>query len=92
MPRRRNPYPDWVVTRRLQLGHRIASRRKAAGISQDALAERTGMDRRSIQRYEAGRRDPGFSDLLLIADALDVPVTYLVQDKEGPRPAYPTGA
>ena len=37
------------------------------------------MDRRSIQRYEAGRRDPRYADLLLIADALNVPLADLVQ-------------
>lgn len=37
-----------------------------------------GMDRRSIQRYENARRDPTYSDLLLIAHALRVHVTDLL--------------
>jgi transcriptional regulator with XRE-family HTH domain len=78
VPRRRNPYPDWINDRRAQLGHRIATLRRARGLSQDGLAEKTGLDRRSIQRYEAGERDPRFADLLLIADALEVTVAYLV--------------
>ncbi|MCX5522162.1 helix-turn-helix domain-containing protein [Streptomyces bobili] len=79
MPSRRNPYPDWVLTRRLQLAHRIAACRTNAGLSQDQLAERAGVDRRTIQRYEAATRDPRFPDLLLIADALDVPLADLVR-------------
>jgi transcriptional regulator with XRE-family HTH domain len=79
VPTRRNPYPDWVLARRALLGHRIAALRQEAKLSQDQLAVRTGMDRRSIQRYEAGERDPRYTDLLLIADALDVPVGDLVQ-------------
>lgn len=78
VPRRRNPYPEWVLTRRLQLGHRIAVLRGAAGLSQDQLATRMGVDRRTIQRFEAGSRDPGYSDLLLLARALDVPLAVLV--------------
>ncbi|MGW1039907.1 helix-turn-helix domain-containing protein [Streptomyces sp. NPDC002547] len=78
MPTRRNPRPDWVLTRRVRLGHTIATLRAQAGLSQDQLAERAGIDRRSIQRYEAAERDPRFADLLLIADALQVPVADLV--------------
>lgn len=37
------------------------------------------MERRSIQRYERGERDPRYTDLLLIADALGVTAADLVQ-------------
>ncbi|MFJ9040367.1 helix-turn-helix domain-containing protein [Streptomyces sp. NPDC102406] len=33
------------------------------------------MERRGIQRYEAGSRDPQYSDLLLIAQALRCHIT-----------------
>ncbi|MFE7516138.1 helix-turn-helix domain-containing protein [Streptomyces sp. NPDC057540] len=52
--------------------------RAEAGLSQDQLADRVGMERRSIQRYERGERDPRFTDLVLIADALEVSVAQLV--------------
>lgn len=35
------------------------------------------MERRSIQRYERGERDPTFSDLVLIAHVLGVTVADL---------------
>jgi transcriptional regulator with XRE-family HTH domain len=38
------------------------------------------MERRSIQRYENAQRDPQYSDLLLIAHALQVHVTELLTD------------
>ncbi len=37
------------------------------------------MERRSIQRYERGERDPRFSELLLVAEALGVDMTDLVR-------------
>jgi len=79
VPTRRNPRPEWVLARRTQLGHRIAALRADAGLSQDDLAERAGLDRRSIQRYEAGSREPQYGDLLLIAHALDIPLADLVR-------------
>ncbi|MFK3734084.1 helix-turn-helix domain-containing protein [Streptomyces sp. NPDC088090] len=79
MPTRRTPLPDWVITRRRDLGQRIAELRRTAGLSQDDLADRIGMERRSIQRYERGERDPRFSELLLVAEALGVDMTDLVR-------------
>ena len=78
MPTRRTPYPDWVLARRAQLGRRIAELRREARLSQDQLADRAGVERRSIQRYEGGTRDPRFADLLLLADALGVPLANLL--------------
>jgi transcriptional regulator with XRE-family HTH domain len=78
VPARRNPRPDWVVTRQVALGHRIAQLRQQAELSQEELAHAAGMERRSIQRYESGRRDPRYSDLLLIAHALRCHVTDLL--------------
>lgn len=79
VPTRRTPLPDWVITRRRDLGQRIGNLRRSAGLSQDDLADHIGMERRSIQRYERGERDPRFSELLLVADALGVEVTELVK-------------
>ena len=54
--------------------------RRAVGLSQDQLAAVIGMDRRSIQRYEAGDRDPTYGDLLQIARALDMSLALLVSE------------
>lgn len=48
-------------------------------MSQERLGDLIGVERRTIQRYEAGTRDPRYTDLLLLADALDVDVTDLVR-------------
>lgn len=77
MPRRRTPRPDWILTRRQELGHRIATLRRERGLSQDQLAAAAGLERRSIQRYENEVRDPQSADLFLIANALGVHVSEL---------------
>jgi transcriptional regulator with XRE-family HTH domain len=78
VPNRRTPYPDWINDRRAALGRQIEAHRRGANLSQDDLADAIGMERRSIQRYESGERDPRFADLLLIADALDIHVRDLL--------------
>ncbi|MGO4630476.1 helix-turn-helix domain-containing protein [Streptomyces sp. 2RAF24] len=79
MPARRTPLPESVLSRRRELGKRIAAGRRKAGLSQDQLAERIGMERRSVQRYESGDRDPRFTDLVLISEAIGVPLPDLVR-------------
>ncbi|WP_405611444.1 helix-turn-helix domain-containing protein [Streptomyces sp. NBC_01508] len=80
MPVRRTALPEWAIVRRRELGQRIAAARRAAGLSQETLGHRIGVERRTIQRYEAGARDPRYSDLLLIARALDTPLAELVRE------------
>lgn len=78
MPTRRTPLPDWVIDQRQELGENIARYRTKAGLSQDQLADRIGMERRSIQRYERGECDPTYSYLVLIADAIGVTVVEII--------------
>lgn len=73
------PLPEWAIVRRRELGQRILLARLAIGMSQEHLGDLVGVERRTIQRYEAGARDPRFTDLLLIADALGVPLADLVR-------------
>lgn len=78
VPTRKNDRPDWVMLERRRLGLRISDLRAQREWSQDRLAERSGLERRSIQRYEAGTRDPQYSDLLLIAASFGVHVRDLL--------------
>lgn len=77
----RDPTPDWVHTRRRQIGDRLRHARKTVGLTQETLAERIGRDRKSVIRWENGYSVPDLEDLLLIADALDVPLSQLVAEE-----------
>lgn len=72
MPARRNDRPDWVRSKQIALGKRIADLRRAAELSQEQLADLMGVERRTVQRYENAVTDPRYGDLLLIAHALRV--------------------
>lgn len=71
--------PDWVPHRRREIGERIRTARRATGLSQIQLGERVGRDHKTIHRYEVASSVPTLVDLLLIADALDVPLADLVR-------------
>ncbi|MGB8941126.1 MAG: helix-turn-helix transcriptional regulator [Streptomyces sp.] len=70
--------PDWVPARRRDIGARIRTARNDAQLSQVQLGERIGRDHKTVHRYEHATSVPSLTDLLLIADALDVPLRDLV--------------
>ncbi|MFG2269156.1 helix-turn-helix transcriptional regulator [Streptomyces chartreusis] len=74
-----DPMPDWVPTRRREIGERIRTHRRAAGLSQLQLGEHVGRDHKTIHRWETAQRAPSLTDLLLVADALGVPLADLVR-------------
>lgn len=71
--------PDWVHTRRLEIGERLRAARHHAGLTQLQLGERIGRDHRTIHRWEYAQRVPNLEDLLLLADALGVSLADLVR-------------
>ncbi|MFB7711566.1 MULTISPECIES: helix-turn-helix domain-containing protein [unclassified Streptomyces] len=73
-----NPLPDWVQPRRRAIGDRIRAARIHANLTQEALAERAGIDRKTVNRIEQGANAALIDHLLLIADALGVPLRDLV--------------
>jgi transcriptional regulator with XRE-family HTH domain len=72
--------PDWVPERRQVIGGRIRDAREHANLTQAALGERIGRDHKTIHHFEYGTRVPNLNDLLLLARALDVPLTELVAE------------
>lgn len=53
--------------------------RKLLGLTQRELAEKCGLATGTIQQYELGKRKPKIEQLQKIANALNVPVKYLLE-------------
>lgn len=66
--------------RRRGVGATIRRLRVERGLTQERLAERSGVDRSVLVAVESGRRSLLYERLFDIADALEVPVTDLVRD------------
>ncbi|WP_352403051.1 helix-turn-helix transcriptional regulator [Pyramidobacter sp.] len=54
----------------MNIGTLIKQKRREHGVSQNELAERSGMSRSTIINFEAGKRSPRVDDLQNIALAL----------------------
>ncbi|WP_326765425.1 helix-turn-helix domain-containing protein [Streptomyces sp. NBC_01591] len=76
-----DPLPDWVSARRRAIGDRIRAARTHRNLTQEGLAELAGLDRKTVNRVEEGAHSPLLDHLLLIADALGVPLADLVREE-----------
>lgn len=59
-------------------GVRLQSIRKQQGLSQEKLAELSGLHRTYISSLERGCRNPTLTTLYAVAKALNVDITYLI--------------
>ena len=67
----------------MTISQNIKKFRMAAKLSQPALAKACGWESQSrISMYETGKREPGLSDLKLIAAALNIELNQLFNEKE----------
>ena len=52
------------------LGERIRAARQAAGLSQEKLAERLGLTRQAVTKWETGQSAPSTENLLHLAEVM----------------------
>ena len=74
-----NEQPEWVHTRRREIGDRIRVARLDAKLTQEGVALRAGIERHNLNRIEQGHAAARLDTLLRIADAIGVPLTELVR-------------
>lgn len=62
----------------MDIGQRIKAARKAIGLTQDQLAQKSGVATITIRQYETGKRQPRIEQLQAIADALNISLDDLL--------------
>ena len=67
-----------------RFGKAVRARRRAAGLSQEGLAERSDLHRNYVGGVERGERNLGYMNVLALARGLGCPPAALVADAEGP--------
>ena len=69
-----------------RIGQRIAQLRKLAGMSQEQLSERAGLQRTHVSRIEAGKYAVTLETIQAIAEALGMTVDIIDPGLEGLAP------
>lgn len=72
----------------MTLGERIAYYRKKAGYSQEGLAERLGVSRQAISKWETGEATPDAERIIALAAAMGISTDTLLLGKEEPERPY----
>lgn len=62
------------------LGARVAAARREAGLTQEECASRIGMDRSALAKIETDRRGVSATELVRLAEALDMRVEWFFED------------
>lgn len=73
----------------MEFGTRLQALRKQQGLSQEALADRLGVSRQAIGKWESGGALPSIDNLLELAAILETTVDYLLTGAEPPPPQEP---
>ena len=63
----------------MEINEKIRYFRKQRGLSQELLAERTGINVNTIRKYEIGIRKPKVEQLKKIADGLEISVIEFLE-------------
>lgn len=71
---------------RQRIGMRVAALRKHAGLSQEQLSEKAGLQRTHVSRIEKGRYSLNIETLQAIAEAIGMTVDIVDQRLEGLAP------
>lgn len=64
----------------MSLSKKIFELRKAGNLSQEQLAEKIGISRQSISKWESGESVPEIERLVELSKIFDVTIDYLVKD------------
>jgi len=70
-------------------GGRLKELREAAGLTQQQLADGAGCTWEAISRWERGRREPGWSQILALTEALGVSCEAFTQEPAEREPSGP---
>lgn len=66
----------------MNLSEKILKMRKINGFSQDELADKLGITRQSISKWESGQATPELDKILALSEIFDVSTDYLLQPNE----------
>jgi transcriptional regulator with XRE-family HTH domain len=83
-----------TVEKGIPFADRLRSLREAAGLSQYALAQRSGLSKQAVSQLEMGQSEPTWQTVQLLAAVLDVQCTAFLDPSIRPpaaQPARPRG-
>lgn len=69
-----------------QIGEKLYQQRKAAGFSQEELAEKIGVSRQAVSKWERGESSPDTENLIALAQLYEISIDELIMGENKPNP------
>lgn len=69
------------------LSEKLYAHRRRSGLSQEQLAERIGVTRQAISKWELGSSTPELENLLALCECFGITLDELVREDETPAPS-----
>ena len=66
----------------MNMAERIQFLRKAKGISQEELADKVGVSRQAVSKWESGQSTPDLNKIILMSDFFEVTTDYILKGIE----------
>lgn len=73
----------------LSIASRLAELRQMQGLSQEALAERLGVSRQAVSKWERGESSPDTDNLIALASLYNISLDALLLGRDTPVPSEP---
>ena len=74
----------------IEIANRLVNLRKSNGLSQEALAEKLGISRQAVSKWERAEASPDTDNLILLAKIYKVSLDELLSSEEEPTTTEPT--
>ena len=69
----------------MNIADRIQNLRKAKGISQEELADKIGVSRQAVSKWESGQSTPDIEKIILLSDYFETTTDYLLKGIESAK-------
>ncbi len=69
----------------MNISDRIQSLRKAKGISQEELADKIGVSRQAVSKWESEQSTPDLDKIITLSEYFDVTTDYILKGIENPK-------
>ncbi len=70
----------------IEIANRLVNLRKTNGLSQEALAEKLGISRQAVSKWERAEASPDTDNLILLAKIYKISLDELLSSEEDPTP------
>ena len=72
----------WIEVRKMSIAERLQELRRKSGYSQEQVAEKLGISRQAISKWESGQGNPEIDNVVKLTEIYNVSADYILLGRE----------